>query len=82
MDRHNGLARAGRAEHPEGAAVILRYDLPLRRMQEHRPPLPGEFEGALQLFDVVHDAETTLRVGVLEGVGGGNRRCRWRSTDG
>ncbi len=35
-------------------------------MQENGPLLPGEFERALELFDILHNSEPTLRVRVLQ----------------
>ena len=37
-------------------------------MKEHCPLLPRIAERALQLCDIVHDAETTLGVGMVEGI--------------
>jgi hypothetical protein len=48
----DGLARAGRAGNARRAVVVALHPLPLRRVQEDRPLLPRELQGALQFLHV------------------------------
>ena len=64
----DGLARARRTGDARRAGVVALHPLPLLGMQEDRPLLPGEIEGALQLLDIRHHAEAALGVGMIEGI--------------
>ena len=59
-----------------GPLYAFIHDPPLRRVQEDCPLLPREFERALQLIYVLHQAEAALRVWVGEGVRAGGRLHR------
>ena len=79
VQRHDGLARARRAGDARRAGVVALHPLPLLGVQEDRPLLPREIEGALQLLDVRHHAEAALGVGMIEGIRrrhGGLRHAR------
>jgi hypothetical protein len=76
VKRHNGLAGARRARDAGWPGVIALDPLPLFGMQEDRPFLPREIEGALQFLHVGHHAETALGVGMLKGIGGGEHWLR------
>lgn len=62
MQRDDGLPGA-RGPCDACRAVVPAFDdVPLRRVQEHGPLLPGVVERSLQLFDVGHQPEPPLRV--------------------
>ena len=84
VEGHDGLAGAGRPRHPGGAVVLAFDELPLRRVQEDRPFLPGIVERPPERLDILHDPEAPLRVGVREGVGirGGRRPRLGRAAGG
>ena len=73
VHRHNRLAGARRTANTNWATVVPLYYLPLGRMKEHRPLVPGVVQGALQFGRVLHSVETTPGIGVLEWVGTGYR---------
>ena len=83
VEGHDGLAGAGRPRDAGGAVVVALDELPLGRMQEDRPLLPGIVEGPLEGLDVGHHPEAPLGVGVRERiVGGGGRRGQGGSAPG
>ena len=73
---HDGFARAGGAGNASRAGVVALHPLALLGMQEDRPLLPREIEGALQFFDVGHYAETALGVGMIERIRDRSHRLR------
>ena len=86
---HDGLARARGSGDARRAGVVALHPLPLLRVQEDRPLLPREIEGALQLLDVGHYAEATLGVGMVERIGDRSPTAapcvvgrRWRALSG
>ena len=64
-----------------GPAEVPLDQLPLRGVEEHRPALPRVLQGAGQLLHTGHDAEAAPRIGVVEGVGGSDRRGRLGNLD-
>ena len=68
VQRDDGLARARRTGDAGRAGVVALHPLPLLGVQEDRPLLPREIEGALQLLDIGHHAEAALGVGMVERV--------------
>ncbi len=63
---NDGFSRACRARYPCGAAVFPLHPLPLLRMEEDSPFLPGIGQGAFQLFNIVDDPEPALGIGMVE----------------
>src|SRR5207244_2140955 len=76
MQRHDGLARARGAGHARRSGVISFHPLPLLRVKEDGPFLPRKIEGPLQLFDIAHDTEASLRIGMIEWIRLLTRRLR------
>ena len=68
VQRHDGLACAGRTGDARRAGVVALHPLPLLGVQEDRPLLPREIESALQLLHIRHHAEAALRIGMIEGI--------------
>ena len=66
VQRHNGLARAGGAGDAGWPGVVALHPLALFGMQEDRPFLPREIEGALEFLDVRHHTEAALGVGMIK----------------
>jgi len=66
MKGHNRLTGTRRARNPRRAAVIPFDQLPLGRMEKDAPFLPGIFESPRQLFNVLHNPETTLGIRMIE----------------
>ena len=66
MQRHNRLPRAGGAGNPCWPCVVPFNQLPLLGMEEHRPPVPRELQGALKFLDIAHHPESALRIGMIE----------------
>ena len=79
VQRHDGLACARRTGDARRPGVVALHPLPLLGVQEDRPLLPREIEGALQLLDVRHHAEAALGIGMIERIRrrhGGLRHAR------
>ena len=76
MERHDGLAGAGRARDTRRAVVLPFDELPLGRVQEDGPFLPGIVQRPLQGLHVRHHAEAALRVRVRERIGARHGRHR------
>ena len=57
MERHDGLAGAGRARDTRRAAVLPFDELPLGRVQEDGPLLPGVGQRPLQRLHIRHHPE-------------------------
>src|SRR5689334_3180748 len=66
MQRNDGFSRARGTCYPGWTTVIALNQTALRWMKEYRPFVPGVVEGALKLFDVGHQAEAALGVGMPE----------------
>ncbi len=73
VQRHDRLARSGRSGDTRRAIEVALHQLALLGMQKDRPLLPRKLESALQLFEVLHDPEAPLGVGMLEGAARGDR---------
>lgn len=65
---NHGLARTSRSRHTCRTVVMTLNQLTLCRMEEYRPLVPRVFQGADQFVHIGHDAESALRVWVLEWV--------------
>ena len=76
VKRDDRLSCAGRSRNAGRAIVCAIHNPALGRVQEDGPLLPREFERALQLVYVLHQAEAALRVWVGEGVRAGGRLHR------
>ena len=76
VERHDGLAGAGRARDARRAAVLPFDELPLGRVQEDRPLLPGVVQRSLQRVHIRHHPEAALRVRVRERIGARDGRRR------
>jgi hypothetical protein len=72
VQRHNRFPSAGRSGNPGRTIEVFLDKLALRRMQKHGPALPWIVEGKGKLLDVLHHAEATQRVWVLERI-----RAHW-----
>ncbi len=75
MNRDNGLPRSGRTGHSRRTGVVAFNELPLLRMQEDRPFVPGRIQRLRQFVDAGDDAEPALRIRMRKRVG---RRCNPR----
>ena len=83
MERHDGLAGAGRARDTRRAAVFPFDELPLGRVKEDRPLLPRVVERSLQCLHIRHHPEAALRVRMRERIGARHgRHCAVRRTAG
>jgi hypothetical protein len=71
MESDHGLAGPGRSGHSRRSPEAPCHQVPLSRMKEDRPLLPGVRQGLLQLLPVFHDTETPLRIGMRKGIGNG-----------
>ena len=76
MERHDGLARAGRARDARRAVVLPFDELALGRVQEDGPLLPGIVQRPLQRLQVRHHPEAALRVRMRERIGARQSRHR------
>ena len=76
VERHDGLAGAGRARDTRRTAVLPFDELPLGRVQEDRPLLPGVVQRPLQRLHVRHHPEATLGVRMRERIGARHGRRR------
>ena len=76
VKRDDRLSCAGRSRNAGRTIVCALHNPALGRVQEDGPLLPREFERALQLVYVLHQAEAALRVWVGEGVRAGGRLHR------
>ena len=82
VQRHDGLAGAGRTGDARRTGVVALDPLPLLGMQEDGPFLPGEIERALQFLDIRHHAEAALGIGMIERGSPLATTARLRSTRG
>ena len=64
VQRHHGLAGAGRAGGSRRAGVAAIHDALLAGVQEHRPALPGRVQRQGERFLVLHHAEPAQGVGM------------------
>ena len=76
VKRHDGLAGAGRARDTRRTGVLAFDELPLGRVQEDRPLLPGVVQRPLQRLHVRHHPEAALRVRMRERIGARHGRRR------
>ncbi len=76
VERHDGLAGAGRARDARRAAVLPFDKLPLGRVQKDGPLLPGVVERSLQRLHVRYYPEAALRVRMREWIGARHGRHR------
>lgn len=65
MQRHDSLACARGTGNTGRPVIVALHPLPLLRVQEDRPLLPGVIEGVLQLLHIRHHAEAALGVGMI-----------------
>src|SRR5262249_23447198 len=77
VKRHDGFAGASGAGDAGWLTVVALHPLPLLGVQEDRPLLPGKIKSALQLLHILHNTESALSVGMIEGICDRPRRLHY-----